>query len=72
VKDLPCYAVPQSSLPSGSCGPETDTDVNDKLNPYINSQFGLDLTMCRFGAMQKMFAQALAQAPQDASLGGNQ
>jgi len=42
AKDRPCYAVPQSNLPSDSCGPGTDTDVNDELNPYINPQFRLD------------------------------
>ena len=75
VDDPPCYAVPQSSLPPNIYGPETDTDVNDELNPYIKYRqrfLNSGVAMGRVGAMRKMFNQALAQAPQDANFGSDQ
>jgi len=67
--------VPQSSLLSDIYGPETDTDVNDELNPYTKYRqrfLNSDVAMGRVGAMRKMFDQALAQAPQDANFGSDQ
>ena len=75
ANDPPCYAVPQSSLPSDIYGSETDTDVNDELNPYIKYRqrfLNSGVAMGRVGAMRKMFDQALAQAPQDANFGSDQ
>lgn len=75
VGDPPCYAVPQSSLPSDVYGTGTDTDVNDELNPYIKYRrrfLNSGVAMGRAGAMRKMFDQALAQAPEDANFGSDQ
>lgn len=73
--DPPCYAVPQSSLPSDIYGPDTDTDVNDEENPYIKYRqrfLNSGVAIGRVGAMRRMFDQALAQAPQDANFGSDQ
>jgi hypothetical protein len=75
--DPPCYAVPQSSLPSDIYGPETDTDINDGLNPYVKYRqrfLNSGVAMGRVGvsAMRRMVDQALAQAPQDTNFGGDQ
>lgn len=73
--DPPCYAVPQSSLPSNIYGPETDTDVNNEENPYIKYRqryLNSGVAMGRVGAMRRMFDQALTQAPQDANFGSDQ
>jgi hypothetical protein len=75
VNDPPCYAVPQSSLPSDIYGPDTDKDVDDEENPYIKYRqrfLNSGVAMGRVGAMRKMFDQALAQAPQDANFGSDQ
>lgn len=73
--DPPCYAVPQSSLPSDVYGQETDTNFNDELNPYTKYRqrfLNSGVAMGRVGAMRKMFDQALAQAPGDANFGSDQ
>jgi hypothetical protein len=75
VDDPPCYAVPQSSLPSDIYGPATDTDVSDEENPYTKYRqrfLNSGVAMGRVGAMRKMFDQALAQAPEDANFGSDQ
>lgn len=73
--DPPCYAVPESTLPSNIYGPKTDQDVDDEVNPYIKYRqrfLNSGVAMGTVGAMRKMFAQALAQAPQEANFGSDQ
>jgi hypothetical protein len=75
VDDPPCYAVPQSSLPSDIYGSDTDTDTNDEENPYIKYRqrfLNTGVAMGQVGAMRKMFDQALAQVPEDANFGSDQ
>ncbi|GAB7360917.1 hypothetical protein MBLNU230_g0902t1 [Neophaeotheca triangularis] len=74
-KDPPCYAVPQSSLVSDIYGPDTDTDVGNKDNPYIKNRqrylnSGVGIGTVR--AMRKLFNQTLEQAKTEANFGSDQ
>lgn len=73
--DPPCYAMPESTLPADVYGPETDTDVGNKENPYIkyrqrylNSGVGIGTVR----AMRKLFGQALALAQAERNFGSDQ
>lgn len=75
VDDPPCYAVPQSNLPSNIYGIKTDRDFKNDENPYVRYRqrfLNSGIAIGRVGTMRKMFDQALAQAPQDANFGSDQ
>ncbi|KAM3420436.1 hypothetical protein BST61_g3709 [Cercospora zeina] len=77
-KDPPCYAVPYSSLPEDIYGPETDTDVGNKANPFIKFRprfINSGVAMGTVKAMRKMFNQArdlLLDDPFEGNMGSDQ
>lgn len=76
--DPPCYAVPFSDLPEDVYGPETDTDVGNKHNPYIKYRpryINSGVVVGTVRAMRKMFNQALellTNDPFEANMGSDQ
>jgi hypothetical protein len=73
--DPPCYAVPQSSLPSDIYGLDTDTDVGNEENPYIKYRqrfLNSGVALGKLSAMRKLFGQALVLAGQERNFGSDQ
>lgn len=78
INDPPCYAVPQSSLPSDIFGPQTDTDVGFESNPYLKVRprfINSGVIVGTVRAMRKMFLQAekmLKEDKYESNLGSDQ
>lgn len=73
--DAPCYAVPESSLPTDIYGPRTDTDIGDEKNPYIKFRqrfLNSGVAIGTVKAMRKLFTEALNRAELDAGFGSDQ
>jgi hypothetical protein len=73
--DPPCYAVPQSSLPQDIYGPETDTDIGFKKNPYVKFRqryLNSGDAMGRVGALKALFERAMEKAEKDRNFGSDQ
>ncbi|KAG9565889.1 hypothetical protein KCU71_g5058, partial [Aureobasidium melanogenum] len=74
-EDPACYAVPESSLSNDIYGPETDTDIGNKKNPYIKYRqrfLNSGVAIGTVGAMRKLFTEALVRAEQDPNFGSDQ
>ncbi|USW58777.1 hypothetical protein Slin15195_G120960 [Septoria linicola] len=77
-KDPPCYAVPFSDLPEDVYGPETDTDIGFKENPYVKFRprfINSGVAIGTVKAMRKMFNQALellTNDPREGNMGSDQ
>lgn len=73
--DPPCYAVPESSLPSDVYGNRTDEDIGFKKNPYVKFRqryLNSGDAMGRVGAMRALFKRALKLAEKDPNFGSDQ
>lgn len=73
--DPPCYAVPQSDLPSDVYGPQTDTDIGNEENPYIKFRprfLNSGVAIGTVRAMRKLFAQALKNMENEKNFGSDQ
>jgi hypothetical protein len=72
--EAPCYAVPNSTLPSHIFGADTDTQVND-VNPYLKMRprfLNSGVAVGTAGAMRVLFAEAVRRATKDANFGSDQ
>ncbi|KAF2083980.1 hypothetical protein K490DRAFT_50295 [Saccharata proteae CBS 121410] len=73
--DTPCFAVPQSSLPEDVYGPETDTDIGNRKNPYIKFR---QRFLCSGDAMgpvrdmRALFERAKVLMEHDSNFGSDQ
>ncbi len=73
--DPPCYAVPNSSLPTNVYGNRTDTASGDESSPYDNYRqrfLNSGVAMGTIRAMRKLFQQALKQAEKERNFGSDQ
>ncbi|CAI6342219.1 unnamed protein product [Periconia digitata] len=73
--DPPCYAVPESSLPSDAYGDKTDTDIGFEKNPYVKFRqryLNSGDAIGRVGAMRALFERALELAQRDPNFGSDQ
>lgn len=75
--DPPCYAVPESSLPSDVFGPLTDTDIGFEENPYIKFRprfINSGVIVGPVRAMRRLFTKAekLLKEGQETNVGSDQ
>ncbi|KAI5268114.1 hypothetical protein E4T47_07872 [Aureobasidium subglaciale] len=76
LKQAPCYAVPNSTLPADIYGPETDIYLNKtSKNPYLNVRqrfLNSGVAIGTVKAMRELYSEALARVEKDPNFGSDQ
>lgn len=73
--DPPCYAVPNSTLPTDIFGSRTDTPSDNEENPYINNRPRFLVSGTAVGtvrAFRRLFRQAKVQLEYESNFGSDQ
>lgn len=73
--DSPCYAVPNSTLPEDTYGPDTDHEIDNEENPFIKIRqrfLNSGVAIGTIKAMRDLLDEALVRAKENSNFGSDQ